>query len=107
MNEYFATLNYIWLCGSYSEVYLHDYNGLMTLYMKVIQPEKLPNIIQDMKVDDVLPDVYTYNIWVMSLAEQRVGKNLPRPLGRLSYIFFRKGGLPPASASGRCIRPFY
>ncbi|KAM3206828.1 hypothetical protein ACQJBY_062162 [Aegilops geniculata] len=48
-----------------------SYNSLMTLYTKVNKPEMVPSIIQDMKADDVLPDVYTYNVWMRSLAARQ------------------------------------
>nr|AIZ68164.1 pentatricopeptide repeat-containing protein At1g60770-like isoform X1 [Albuca bracteata] len=44
------------------------YNSLMTLYSKTKQPDKIPSIIQEMKANDVLPDCYTHNIWMRSLA---------------------------------------
>ncbi|KAG9446068.1 hypothetical protein H6P81_012196 [Aristolochia fimbriata] len=44
------------------------YNSLMTLYTKASQPEKIPSIIQDMKAADVMPDCYTYNVWMRGLA---------------------------------------
>ncbi|XP_062227925.1 large ribosomal subunit protein mL101 (rPPR4)-like [Phragmites australis] len=45
-----------------------SYNSVMTLYTKINQPEKVPGVIQDMKADDVLPDIYTYNVWMRALA---------------------------------------
>ncbi|KAG0459160.1 hypothetical protein HPP92_022288 [Vanilla planifolia] len=44
------------------------YNSLMMLYSKTHQPERIPNIIQEMKTNDILPDCFTYNIWMRSLA---------------------------------------
>uniref|UniRef100_A0ACD6A4K6 Uncharacterized protein n=1 Tax=Avena sativa TaxID=4498 RepID=A0ACD6A4K6_AVESA len=47
-----------------------SYNSLMTLYCKTDQPVKVPTIIQDMKAGDVLPDIYTYNVWMRALASR-------------------------------------
>jgi pentatricopeptide repeat protein len=45
-----------------------SYNSLMTLYTKVGQPEKIPSIIQEMKASNIMPDSYTYNVWMRALA---------------------------------------
>uniref|UniRef100_A0ACD5Y0F0 Uncharacterized protein n=1 Tax=Avena sativa TaxID=4498 RepID=A0ACD5Y0F0_AVESA len=47
-----------------------SYNSLMTLYSRTDQPVKVPMIIQDMKSADVLPDIYTYNVWMRALASR-------------------------------------
>lgn len=44
------------------------FNSLMTLYSKTGHPEKIPTIIQEMKAADIMPDCYTYNIWMRGLA---------------------------------------
>nr|GMC53983.1 pentatricopeptide repeat-containing protein At1g60770 [Ipomoea batatas] len=43
-------------------------SSLMTLYTKTGQPEKIPAIIQEMKECDIMPDSFTYNIWMRALA---------------------------------------
>ncbi|KZV57829.1 pentatricopeptide repeat-containing protein-like [Dorcoceras hygrometricum] len=44
------------------------YNSLMTLYLKTGQPKMVPTIIQEMKAGEIMPDVYTYNVWMRALA---------------------------------------
>ncbi|XP_078428430.1 tetratricopeptide repeat (TPR)-like superfamily protein [Wolffia australiana] len=45
-----------------------SYNSLMTLHTKTHHPEKIPGIVQEMKAADVMPDCYTYNVWMRALA---------------------------------------
>ncbi|XP_059073063.1 large ribosomal subunit protein mL101 (rPPR4)-like [Cryptomeria japonica] len=45
------------------------YNNMMTLYRALGQPEKVLSLIQDMKVDNILPDSFTYKIWMNSCAD--------------------------------------
>ncbi|KAJ0960994.1 hypothetical protein J5N97_001029 [Dioscorea zingiberensis] len=44
------------------------YNSLMTLYAKTNRHDKIPSIIQEMKADDVMPDCFTYNVWMRALS---------------------------------------
>ncbi|XP_075501803.1 pentatricopeptide repeat-containing protein At5g09450, mitochondrial-like [Primulina tabacum] len=44
------------------------YNEVMTLYMSVGHLEKVPRIIEEMKLQNIAPDLFTYNLWVSSLA---------------------------------------
>lgn len=44
------------------------YNSLMTLYFKSGLPQMVPPFIQEMKASDIMPDIYTYNIWMRALA---------------------------------------
>ncbi|XP_073146453.1 pentatricopeptide repeat-containing protein At5g09450, mitochondrial-like [Henckelia pumila] len=44
------------------------YNELMTLYMSVGHLEKVPRIIEEMKRQNIAPDLFTYNLWVSSCA---------------------------------------
>ncbi|XP_073032289.1 large ribosomal subunit protein mL101 (rPPR4) [Primulina eburnea] len=44
------------------------YNSLMTLYLKTGLPKMVPTIIQEMKACDIMPDIYTYNVWMRALA---------------------------------------
>ncbi|KVI05669.1 pentatricopeptide repeat-containing protein At1g60770 [Cynara cardunculus var. scolymus] len=44
------------------------YNSILTLYEKTGQPERIPEIIRDMKTAEVKPDVFTYNIWMRVVA---------------------------------------
>ncbi|WOH01533.1 hypothetical protein DCAR_0520917 [Daucus carota subsp. sativus] len=43
-----------------------SFNNLMSLYMRQNQPEKVPSLIQDMKNKNILPCVFSYNIWMTS-----------------------------------------
>ncbi|CAA2969279.1 pentatricopeptide repeat-containing At1g60770 [Olea europaea subsp. europaea] len=44
------------------------YNSLMILYTKTGQAENVPAIIQEIKSCDIMPDSYTYNVWMRALA---------------------------------------
>ncbi|KAL6527129.1 hypothetical protein OROGR_016219 [Orobanche gracilis] len=44
------------------------YNSLMTLYLKNGTPQMVPPLIQEMKSADIMPDIYTYNVWMRALA---------------------------------------
>ncbi|XP_038888934.1 pentatricopeptide repeat-containing protein At5g09450, mitochondrial isoform X2 [Benincasa hispida] len=44
------------------------FNEMMTLYMSVGQVEKVSSIIDDLKQRMVHPDIFTYNLWISSLA---------------------------------------
>lgn len=44
------------------------YNELMTLYMSVGQAEKVSLVVEELKNQKVLPDIYTYNLWISSCA---------------------------------------
>ncbi|KAI3470485.1 hypothetical protein Pfo_027148 [Paulownia fortunei] len=44
------------------------YNSLMTLYLKSGLPQMVPAFIQEMKAGDIMPDTYTYNVWMRALA---------------------------------------
>lgn len=44
------------------------YNEMMTLYMSVGQVEKVPEVIQVLKLKKVSPDIFTYNLWLSSCA---------------------------------------
>lgn len=44
------------------------YNELMTLYMSVGHLEKVPRIIEEMKRQNIAPDLFTYNLWISSCA---------------------------------------
>lgn len=45
-----------------------SYNSLMTLYLKKGLPKMVPTFIQEIKASDIMPDTYTYNVWMRSLA---------------------------------------
>ncbi|KAG6404614.1 hypothetical protein SASPL_136865 [Salvia splendens] len=44
------------------------YNSLMTLNMKNELPQLVPALVKEMKEAGVMPDVYTYNVWMRALA---------------------------------------
>ncbi|CAK9309156.1 unnamed protein product [Citrullus colocynthis] len=44
------------------------FNEMMTLYMSVGQVEKVSSIVDDLKQRMVHPDIFTYNLWISSLA---------------------------------------
>ncbi|EYU39860.1 hypothetical protein ABFS82_06G165500 [Erythranthe guttata] len=45
-----------------------SYNSLMTLHLKNGLPKMVPTFIQEMKANDIMPDTYTYNVWMRALA---------------------------------------
>ncbi|XP_023553597.1 pentatricopeptide repeat-containing protein At5g09450, mitochondrial isoform X1 [Cucurbita pepo subsp. pepo] len=44
------------------------FNEMMTLYTSVGQVEKVSSIVDDLKQSKVHPDIFTYNLWISSLA---------------------------------------
>ncbi|KAJ0077835.1 hypothetical protein Patl1_37149 [Pistacia atlantica] len=42
------------------------YNEMMTLYMSVGQVEKVALVVEDLKRKNVVPDIFTYNLWISS-----------------------------------------
>lgn len=44
------------------------YNSIMTLYLRTGLSKMVPTIIQEMKACDIMPDIYTYNVWMRALA---------------------------------------
>ncbi|KAH9620441.1 hypothetical protein KSS87_017377 [Heliosperma pusillum] len=44
------------------------YNEMMTLYMSVGQMEKVSSVIEELKQQKVVPDLFTYNLWISSCA---------------------------------------
>jgi pentatricopeptide repeat protein len=44
------------------------FNNLMSLYMRLNQPEKVPPLVQEMKRRSIPPTIFTYNIWMNSYA---------------------------------------
>ncbi|KAL9231908.1 hypothetical protein vseg_007069 [Gypsophila vaccaria] len=44
------------------------YNEMMTLYMSVGQVEKVSSVIEELKRQKVVPDLFTYNLWISSCA---------------------------------------
>ncbi|KAM7526979.1 hypothetical protein LguiB_030389 [Lonicera macranthoides] len=44
------------------------YNNLMSLYMRLAQPEKVPLFIQKMKDNNIPLSTFSYNIWMHSLS---------------------------------------
>ncbi|KAL5561029.1 hypothetical protein UlMin_030776 [Ulmus minor] len=44
------------------------FTNLMTLYMKLGKPQKVLSLVQEMKLRNISPNTYTYNIWMQSYA---------------------------------------
>ncbi|XP_076938724.1 pentatricopeptide repeat-containing protein At5g09450, mitochondrial-like [Bidens hawaiensis] len=44
------------------------YNELMTLYMSVGQVEKVSSVVTELKSQNVVPDIFTFNLWISSCA---------------------------------------
>ncbi|KAH9697597.1 pentatricopeptide repeat-containing protein [Citrus sinensis] len=44
------------------------YNEMMTLYMSVGQVEKVALVVEEIKRKNVVPDIFTYNLWISSCA---------------------------------------
>ncbi|XP_022141328.1 pentatricopeptide repeat-containing protein At1g02370, mitochondrial [Momordica charantia] len=52
-----------------------SFNNLMTMYMRMNQPEKVPPLIDEMKQRGIFLSTYTYNVWMNSCASlDDVGK---------------------------------
>ncbi|XP_022942939.1 pentatricopeptide repeat-containing protein At1g02370, mitochondrial-like isoform X1 [Cucurbita moschata] len=52
-----------------------SFNNLMTMYMRMDQPEKVPPLIDEMKRRGIFLSTYTYNVWMNSCASLNgVGK---------------------------------
>ncbi|PKA46217.1 Pentatricopeptide repeat-containing protein [Apostasia shenzhenica] len=67
------------------------YNSLMTLYSKTGQAKRIPDIIREMKVNEILPDCYTYNIWMRGLAAMNDITGVERVIDEMK----RDGRVPP------------
>lgn len=48
-----------------------SYNSLMTMYTKIGQPERVPALAQEMKANNIMLQIYTYNIWMRALAAEK------------------------------------
>lgn len=48
-----------------------SYNSLMTMYIKIGQPERVPALVQEMKASNIMPQVFTYNVWMRALAASK------------------------------------
>lgn len=44
------------------------YNEMMTLYISVGQMEKVALVVEELKRNKVVPDIFTYNLWISSCA---------------------------------------
>ncbi|KAK4750912.1 hypothetical protein SAY87_004394 [Trapa incisa] len=44
------------------------YNNIISLYLKINQPEKIPGLVEEMKQRKISLDSFTYNIWMQSYA---------------------------------------
>ncbi|KAK4801642.1 hypothetical protein SAY86_022129 [Trapa natans] len=44
------------------------YNEMMTMYMSVGLVEKVPLVVGELKRQSVVPDIFTYNLWISSCA---------------------------------------
>ncbi|CAN1133660.1 Pentatricopeptide repeat-containing protein At1g02370, mitochondrial [Linum perenne] len=47
------------------------FNNLMSLYMRLGQPEKVPDLVNQMKQRNLSPCTFTYNIWIQSLGQMK------------------------------------
>ncbi|KAK4252782.1 hypothetical protein QN277_014326 [Acacia crassicarpa] len=61
------------------------YNEMMTLYMSVGQVEKVPLVVEDLKQQKVLPDIFTYNLWISSCAATLNIDEVKRILEEMSH----------------------
>lgn len=50
------------------EISSMSYNSLFTLSLKNGLPVAIPALIKEMKAADIMPDIYTYNVWMRALA---------------------------------------
>ncbi|KAL8518036.1 hypothetical protein ACS0TY_009358 [Phlomoides rotata] len=50
------------------EISSMSYNSLFTLSLKNGLPVAIPPLIKEMKASDIMPDIYTYNVWMRALA---------------------------------------
>ncbi|XP_028785427.1 pentatricopeptide repeat-containing protein At5g09450, mitochondrial-like [Neltuma alba] len=62
------------------------YNEMMTLYMSVGQVEKVPLVVEDLKQQKVLPDIFTYNLWISSFAATLNIDEVKRILDEMSHV---------------------
>ncbi|KAK4750911.1 hypothetical protein SAY87_004393 [Trapa incisa] len=46
------------------------YNNIMSLYLRINKPEKIPGLVEEMKQRKISLDSFTYNIWMQSYARQ-------------------------------------
>lgn len=54
------------------------FNNLMSLYMRMNQPEKVPPLVQEMKQKSIPLSTFTYNIWMNSYASLNDIKGVER-----------------------------
>ncbi|CAI0406677.1 unnamed protein product [Linum tenue] len=45
------------------------FNNVMSLYMRLRQPEKVPDLVTQMKQKNIAPCTFTYNVWMQSLGQ--------------------------------------
>ncbi|KAF7822891.1 pentatricopeptide repeat-containing protein [Senna tora] len=67
-----------------------NYNNIMSLYMHTDQPEKVPDVFAQMKVDGVVPDKFSYRICLSSYGTRSDIANMEKLLEemeRQSHIY--------------------
>ncbi|OWM87732.1 hypothetical protein CDL15_Pgr016428 [Punica granatum] len=61
------------------------YNEMMTLYMSVGLVEKVSSVVQELKIRNVAPDVFTYNLWISSCAATLNMEEVRRILDEMNH----------------------
>ncbi|XP_050237927.1 pentatricopeptide repeat-containing protein At1g02370, mitochondrial isoform X2 [Mercurialis annua] len=92
------------------------FNNLMSLYMRLGQPEKVPGLVDDMKKRKISPCSFTYNIWMQSYSclddvegAERVLNEMVKDLGEdnmgwtaysnLAAVYLKAGDLEKAESA--------
>ncbi|XP_047336823.1 pentatricopeptide repeat-containing protein At5g09450, mitochondrial [Impatiens glandulifera] len=66
------------------------FNEMMTLYMSVGQAEKVPSIVEELKLRKVEPDLFTYNLWISSCASTMNIKEVRTILNEMVHFYGSK-----------------
>lgn len=69
------------------------YNEMMTLYMSVGQVEKVALVVEELKRKHVVPDIFTYNLWISSCASTLNIDEVRKILDEMSIDSGSNGGL--------------
>lgn len=68
-----------------------SYNEMMTLYMSVGLLEKVPSVVEDLKRQNVAPDLFTYNLWISSCAATLNINEVKRILDEMKLVTSNQG----------------